>query len=71
MCGVYYLTDGLTVLYVGASVNVEARVRQHSQSDIDFSQVFVDQCTPDQLRDLECAAIREFKPPFNEMNARR
>ncbi len=41
--GVYYLTDGLDVLYVGKSVNVERRIRSHA-SRIDFSQVFVDRC---------------------------
>ncbi len=69
MCGVYYLTDGLDVLYVGSSRNVEKRVRQHASGDIDFSQVFVEQCEPGELNDRECAAIREFNPPFNEQSA--
>ena len=67
MCGVYYLTDGLDVLYVGASRNVEARIRQHARN-IDFSQVFVDQCEADQLPVMEAKAIREFRPPLNEAN---
>jgi predicted GIY-YIG superfamily endonuclease len=67
MCGVYYLTDGLDVLYVGASRNVEARIRKHASS-IDFAQVFVDQCSPDQLPVLEAKAIKEFRPPLNEAN---
>ena len=66
MCGVYYLTDGLDVLYVGASRNVEQRIRQHA-SKIDFSQVFVDQCKPEELGDMECAALREFNPPLNAL----
>ena len=67
MCGVYYLTDGLDVIYVGCSINVERRI-QHHASTIDFSQVFVDQCEPHQLRDLEAKAIREFNPPLNEQS---
>lgn len=66
-CGVYYLTDGLDVLYVGASTNVEARVKAHARGDIDFSQVFVDRCEPKDLRELECEAIKRYRPPFNEV----
>ena len=67
MCGVYYLTDGLDVIYVGSSINVEQRIRSHTT--IDFSQVFVDQCDKSELLDREAAAIREFNPPLNERNA--
>lgn len=68
MTGVYYLTDGLDVLYVGSSTNVEARVKKHA-SRIDFSQVFVDQYDEHELKDKEAAAIKEFKPPLNEQMA--
>lgn len=64
-CGIYYLTDGLDVLYVGQSTNVEKRITQHASGDIDFSQVFVNQCKPHQLNDLECKAIKRYDPPFN------
>ncbi len=62
--GVYYLTDGLDVLYVGKSVNVEQRIRSHA-SRIDFSQVFVDRCEASQLNALEAEAIAKYQPPLN------
>jgi predicted GIY-YIG superfamily endonuclease len=65
MCGVYYLTDGLDVLYVGASIDLERRIMEHSSRDIDFSQVFVDQCDPSDLERLECEAIKRYESPFN------
>ncbi len=66
--GVYYLTDGLHVLYVGKSVHVEQRVRQWQYSQqIDFSQVFVDRCEASQLNELEAKAIAEYDPPFNRV----
>ena len=65
MCGVYYLTDGLDVLYVGASENIEQRLTSWRHSDIDFSQVFVDECDPSELMDRECEAIKRYNPPFN------
>ncbi len=66
--GVYYLTDGLDVLYVGKSVNVEKRVRQHQGAQsIDFSQVFVDRCEASQLNELEAKAIARYDPPFNHV----
>lgn len=66
MIGVYYLTDGLDVLYVGQSSNVERRIAEHRT--IDFSAVFVDECKPEDLRWLECEAIRRYKPPLNEQS---
>jgi excinuclease UvrABC nuclease subunit len=70
MCGVYYLTDGLDVLYVGASHNVEERVVMWASKDIDFSQVFVDRCNPEDLDRLECEAIKRYDPPFNIVRGR-
>ncbi len=64
--GVYYLTDGLDVLYVGKSVNVERRIRSHA-SRIDFSQVFVDRCEVSQLNALEAEMIARYDPPFNHV----
>jgi excinuclease UvrABC nuclease subunit len=66
MTGVYYLFDGAAVLYVGASRNVERRISQH-RSRIDFCGFFVDQCKAEELSDHECAAIKEFNPPYNTL----
>lgn len=68
-CGVYYLWDGERVLYVGASVNVTARLYSHFYNGIPFIQAFYDPCTPAELRDKEAAAIKEFRPVLNEQNA--
>jgi len=68
MIGVYYLWDGAQVLYIGASINVERRLRQHRRN-IDFSGYFVDKCEESELRDREATAIREFKPKLNEVCA--
>lgn len=65
ICGVYYLTDGLDVLYVGASRNIWQRLRGWRSKDIDFSQVFVDRCKPEELEQLEREAIRRYDSPFN------
>ncbi len=66
MTGVYYLFDGAAVLYVGQSLDVEKRVRQHhADKQIDFSGYFVDSCEPAKLNELEAKAIEEFKPKYN------
>jgi predicted GIY-YIG superfamily endonuclease len=65
MCGVYYLWDGASVLYVGASTNVRARIQAHCRNGIDFCGYFCDECAEDQLHDLEQAAIMRYAPPFN------
>lgn len=67
-CGVYYLWDGERVVYVGASMNAEKRIRAHAYKGMPFIQAFFDPCDPADLRDRECAAIREFKPCLNEAN---
>ena len=51
--------------YVGSSRNVEKRIREHRQGDLDFAGYFVDECAPSQLRDLEARAIAAYDPPFN------
>lgn len=66
MCGVYYLWDGERVLYVGQSVNVEARVRQHRSAGIDFAGYFCDECNKSELNRLEAKAIIELRPKLNE-----
>jgi len=65
MIGVYYLWDGASVVYVGASRNVERRIRQHASRDLDFSGYFVDTCELEKLNELEARAIAEFRPKFN------
>lgn len=70
-CGVYYLWDGERVLYVGASLHVETRLRRHANEGlIPFIQAFFDACSPEELAGKECEAIREFRPVLNEHNAR-
>lgn len=64
MCGVYYLWDGERVLYVGASVNVERRVRQHADN-IDFIGYFCDECKKEELNVEESRAIQLFRPILN------
>ncbi len=65
MIGVYYLTDGLDVLYVGKSLNVPRRIARWRSTDVDFSQVFVDQCEAHELNALEASAIARYQPPLN------
>lgn len=66
-CGIYYLTDGLDVIYVGCSRDVAKRVGEHARY-IDFSQVFVDDCEVWEFRTKEAAGIREFDPILNVAN---
>ena len=66
ICGVYYLWDGAQVIYIGSSRNVPRRISKHRSSRLDFAGYFVDECKPEQLLDMEAAAIKEFKPILNE-----
>ena len=66
MTGIYYLSDGLDVLYVGQSRDVASRVSNHRSKGLDFAGYFVDQCPESELDAREVAAITEFKPRLNE-----
>jgi hypothetical protein len=69
MTGVYYLWDGSDVIYIGSSINVKWRMAYHRARGLDFAGYFIEECAVEQLREREFAAIREFKPRFNEANA--
>jgi len=60
MIGVYYLWDGSSVIYIGASVNVERRIQRHCSSGMDFCGYFCDECDVSELDQRECDAIREY-----------
>lgn len=68
-CGIYFLINGHTIVYVGQSKNVIRRIGQHNDKDFDrFAWVL---CQPSDLDKLEVAYIAKFNPPLNVMHANR
>lgn len=65
--GVYFLVwDGL-IVYVGRSVSVQKRLREHRKEGRPFQRAaaIIGLCN-DGLREVEDAYVRAFNPPWNE-----
>ena len=63
---VYALYRNDVIVYVGSSVNVESRVRQHVATEKDFdSYSFVAVKTVEEMHELEVRCIAEFSPEYN------
>jgi len=69
-CGVYFLFKEDKVVYVGQSINVAARISQHSGSK-DFDSFSVLLCDQSKLDLLEGLYIRLLKPELNFSSAGR
>lgn len=61
--GVYFLCDNDEVVYVGQSIDVGSRIRQHT--DKEFSRAFCLPCPEEDLNRVEAAFIALFKPKYN------
>jgi len=62
-CGVYFLIDRSKVVYVGQSVNVFSRMREHSKSK-QFSSYAYISCSKEDLNVLESLYIHVLRPPL-------
>lgn len=63
--GIYFLGDGRSILYVGQSKNIKARVARHT-ADKDFTHVWCFGGVPEMFLDnVESHYIRLLVPPFN------
>lgn len=62
--GVYFLIKNEAVVYVGQSLNVHARIRQHLATKC-FDRVNIIACEPGELNRLESMYIRRLKPVLN------
>lgn len=65
MIGIYLLTKKDIVVYVGQSINIENRVKQHSKTDKDFDDYIAIECTRNLLNETEEAYILRFNPVYN------
>jgi hypothetical protein len=61
--GVYFLCDNDQVVYVGQSIDVGSRTRQHT--DKEFSRAFCLPCPMEDLNRVEAAFIALLRPKYN------
>ena len=64
MTGIYFLKQGEKVVYVGQSVNIENRVKQHT--DKEFDSYHYIECSNDLLDSTELAFITLYQPIYNK-----
>ena len=62
---VYFLIEGVEIVYVGQSVNVSARANQHTQ-DKDFSKVLYLPTVKENLDKVERFFIERLQPKYNK-----
>lgn len=65
ICGVYFLVNGSRVVYIGQTIDIEDRVREHIQHGKIFERYFWVPCHPEDRRRLETAYILMINPPEN------
>lgn len=64
MVYIYALRKGSKVIYVGRSINVENRIKSHSEKKFDSYEILA-RCTVEKSRKLEDAYIKMFNPECN------
>ena len=64
VCGVYFLMKNCKVVYIGQSVNVYARIREHKTHKSFTSWCFM-ACEKKHLDYIESKMIHHFKPKLN------
>ena len=62
---VYFLLEGIEIVYVGQSINVSARVNQHTQ-DKDFNKVLYMPVVKENLDKVERFFIERLQPKYNK-----
>ncbi len=65
LCGVYFLVRRGQVVYVGSSVDVNARLTQHRMNKREFDAVHVIECAGPALRVTEAKYILALRPTLN------
>jgi hypothetical protein len=69
LVGVYFLVLDNRVVYVGMSFDIPARIRTHiNERAKAFDRVFVLECHPDFVCDLETLYITRLRPKYNAQN---
>lgn len=63
-CGIYFLIQDCRLMYVGQSVNIDARIAQHRR-ERKFDRYHWIACAPEKLDALERAYLDRFLPPWN------
>jgi len=66
ICGVYFLVERLTIVYIGQSENLECRIGQHFDNpEKQFDRVFYFECSATLLDHYEQFLIGVFRPKYN------
>lgn len=64
--GIYFLLDGSHIVYVGQSVQPEARIISHIRTEKDFDGYAISRCGHLDLDDLEVRYILKYTPKYNK-----
>lgn len=65
MIGIYLLKKNDKVVYVGQSINIEQRIKQHKKSEKKFDDYMSIECDKNLLNETEESYILLFNPKYN------
>lgn len=65
MVGVYFLKQNEKIVYVGQSVNIERRIKDHKNSDKVFDDYTYVECDKELLNSTEESFILQHNPVYN------
>ena len=71
ICGVYFLLDGVEIVYVGQGIDCYRRVCQHyAEGKKKFDAYYIIPCAVEGLDDMEAMYIAKFGPKLNAVKPR-
>lgn len=65
ICGIYFLVRNERVVYVGQTLDIEDRVREHVLHGKRFDRYYWVKCAPEDRLKLEAVYIKELRPEEN------
>jgi hypothetical protein len=66
MIAIYCLTQGLDIVYVGSTINLQRRLYGHRRDGTPFTEVYVHYVRPEDRYRIESNQIRRLRPRLNE-----
>uniref|UniRef100_A0ABX1N8A7 GIY-YIG domain-containing protein n=1 Tax=Aromatoleum buckelii TaxID=200254 RepID=A0ABX1N8A7_9RHOO len=65
LSGIYFLTHGRNIAYIGKSRHLMRRVAQHNNNGVEFDGYYFILCEESRAAVLEEYYIKKFNPPIN------
>lgn len=65
--GIYFLSRGGAIVYIGQSMNIYSRIAAH-EKDKEFDSACYFHCAREDMDDIERTLIQSFQPEYNKVH---